>query len=117
LNASIKGMSICLQHLKPIPDLALIDGNRFKPIEGIPHQCIVKGDRLFQSIAAASILAKTYRDDFMKHLHEEFSHYNWQQNKGYPTAAHRKAIEQFGACRYHRQSFTLLPPQLKLNIE
>jgi ribonuclease HII len=92
----------------------LVDGNRFIPYKKIPHQCFVKGDGRFASIAAASILAKTYRDQWMEKLHQEFPHYGWDRNKGYGTAQHRKAIEKWGLCNYHRKSFRLLPDQQKL---
>ena len=91
------------------PEYLLIDGNRFKPYQNIPHQCIVKGDGKYAAIAAASILAKTYRDEFMQKIHAPFSHYGWDKNKGYGTAIHRKAIEDFGLCSYHRKSFNILP--------
>jgi ribonuclease HII len=90
------------------PDFLLIDGNRFRPYDGISHQCIVKGDGKMMSIAAASILAKTHRDEFMKRIHEEFPQYGWNVNKGYPTKAHREAIARFGATPYHRHTFRLL---------
>jgi ribonuclease HII len=100
--------------LKKKPGLLLVDGNRFIPFKKIPHQCFVKGDARFASIAAASILAKTYRDQWMEKLHQEFPHYGWDRNKGYGTAQHRKAIEKWGLCSYHRKSFRLLPDQQKL---
>lgn len=114
LQASYKAMHHALDKLTAIPGLLLIDGNRFKPYRKIPHQCIVKGDGKFASIAAASILAKTYRDEFIKTLHLEFPQYGWHNNKGYGTLQHRKAIETFGICPYHRKSFNILPVQLKL---
>jgi len=89
----------------------LIDGNRFKPYKKIPHQCIVKGDATYASIAAASILAKTYRDELMQKLHEEFPQYGWNQNKGYGTAEHRNAIKEIGLCKYHRKSYNISPLQ------
>ncbi|HRG25037.1 MAG TPA: ribonuclease HII, partial [Chitinophagaceae bacterium] len=92
----------------------LIDGNRFCPYKKIPHQCFVKGDGRFASIAAASILAKTHRDEYMIKLHEQFPQYGWDKNKGYGTAVHRKAIEQFGLCDHHRKSFNLIPAQKEL---
>jgi ribonuclease HII len=116
LNASIKGMQQCAQRLNPVPSHLIVDGNRFKPIENIPHTCIIKGDSKYLSIAAASILAKTYRDEYMCRLHEEFPMYNWKQNKGYPTAEHRRAIAQYGPCKYHRLTFRLLPDQLQLEL-
>src|SRR5690606_15553365 len=91
--------------------------NRFKPFSNIPYSTIIKGDSKYLSIAAASVLAKTYRDDFMENIHEEFPMYNWKKNKGYPTIEHRKAIKEFGSIIYHRKSFKLLPEQLKLDFE
>ena len=91
-----------------------MDGNRFHPFELVPHQCVIKGDGKYQHIAAASILAKTYRDDYMKKIHAEFPDYQWHQNKGYPTQVHRKAIQKIGPSPYHRKSFQLLPKQLEL---
>lgn len=114
LKASFKAMHLALDKLKKKPELLLIDGNRFIPYKKIRHQCFVKGDGHFASIAAASILAKTYRDEYMQQLHEEFPHYNWKKNKGYGTLEHRKAIEQAGLCKYHRKSFRLLPVQPEL---
>jgi len=116
LNASIKAMQMCLIALQPTPTYIIVDGNRFKPVANIPHQTIVKGDAKYLSIAAASILAKTYRDDYMEQLHEEFPMYHWNKNKGYPTLEHRDAIRKYGSCKYHRQSFRLLPEQLKLEL-
>ncbi len=109
LNASFLAMHRAIQQLSITPDFILVDGNRFKPYPHIPHNCIIKGDGKFQSIAAASILAKTYRDDYMIQLDQEYPVYGWKQNKGYPTKAHRAAILTDGACPYHRQSFRLLP--------
>jgi len=114
LKASIKAMHQAVTLLKKKPGLLLVDGNRFIPFKKIPHQCFVKGDARFASIAAASILAKTYRDQWMEKLHQEFPHYGWDRNKGYGTAQHRKAIEKWGLCSYHRKSFRLLPDQQKL---
>ena len=114
LQASYKAMHLAIDQLKKKPELLLIDGNRFKPYKKINHQCIVKGDGKFSSIAAASILAKTYRDAYMQKIHLEFPNYHWTKNKGYGTADHRKAIEEFGLCKYHRKSFNILPNQLKL---
>lgn len=105
LNASILAMHKALDLLKLKPEHILIDGNRFKPYPFTPHQCIVKGDAKFASIAAASILAKTHRDDLMEKLHLEFPHYQWNKNMGYPTIAHRKAIENHGRCKWHRMTF------------
>ncbi len=116
LNASFLAMHRALESLGQQPGLILVDGNRFKPYRQTPHHCIIKGDGIYLSIAAASILAKTFRDDHMDHLHQEYPQYNWLSNKGYPTPAHRLAIAQHGATRYHRQSFTLLPPQLRLPL-
>lgn len=108
LWASVKAMHLAVEKLKKKkPQLLLIDGNRFKKYKRIPHQCVVKGDSLYASIAAASILAKTYRDDYMVKLHESFPHYQWNNNKGYGTAVHRKAIEEHGACIHHRKSFNI----------
>jgi ribonuclease HII len=109
LWASVKAMHLAVDKLKKRPQLLLIDGNRFKKYRRIPHQCIVKGDSLYASIAAASILAKTYRDDYMLHLHESFPQYQWKSNKGYGTAVHRKAIEEHGLCIHHRKSFNIQP--------
>jgi ribonuclease HII len=115
LNASILAMHRAVDGLKLRPEHLLIDGNRFKAYHDIPHTTIVKGDGKYLSIAAASILAKTYRDDYMMKLHQEFPLYAWDKNKGYPTAAHRAAIARYGTTPYHRLTFTLLPPaQLSL---
>lgn len=108
LKASIKAMHLAVKALRHPPEFLLIDGNRFVPYPGIPHQCFVKGDGIYACIAAASILAKTYRDEYMKELDLEFPHYGWKQNKGYPTLQHRAAIKVHGASPYHRLSFTLL---------
>ena len=116
LNASIKAMQESILKLNPKPEYIIVDGNRFKPVLDIPHSCIVKGDAKFMSIAAASVLAKTYRDEYMNKIHEEFPMYNWKQNKGYPTQEHREAIRKYGITKYHRISFRLLPEQLKLEI-
>ena len=109
LRASIEAMHRAIRQLKVRPEALLIDGNRFYPFEDIPHMTIVKGDGKMMSIAAASILAKTYRDDFMTQIDQEFPQYNWRVNKGYPTKDHRTAIAQHGATKYHRMSFRLLP--------
>ncbi|MBC6491940.1 ribonuclease HII [Flavihumibacter stibioxidans] len=109
LQASWLAMHKAIKQLSIGPGLLLIDGNRFKAYPGIPHRCVVKGDATFMSIAAASILAKTYRDDHMKLLHEKHPQYDWKQNKGYGTAVHRNAIERFGLCEYHRKSFAISP--------
>jgi ribonuclease HII len=116
LNASFLAMHRAIESLNTKAELLLIDGNRFNPYPEIPHECIIKGDGKFLSIAAASILAKTYRDDIMKELDAEFPAYNWKQNKGYPTKQHRKAIAEFGANIHHRKTFQLLPTQLVLDI-
>ena len=116
LNASIKAMQESIVKLNPTPLYIIVDGNRFKPINNIPYSTIVKGDSKFMSIAAASVLAKTYRDEYMNKIHEEFPMYNWKQNKGYPTKEHREAIRKYGTTKYHRMSFRLLPEQLKLEI-
>lgn len=109
LNASIKAMHKSIDQLIPKPEFIIIDGNRFKPYDNIPHETIIKGDGKYLSIAAASILAKTYRDLYMDKIHEEFPMYHWNQNKGYPTKAHRDAIRTYGITKYHRKSFRLLP--------
>lgn len=114
LNASFLAMHRAVEKLNPVPEHLLIDGNRFNPYPGIKHTCIIKGDGKYMNIAAASVLAKTYRDEIMEKLHDEFPQYAWKSNKGYPTKKHREAIKQFGATPYHRQSFTLLPAQLRL---
>ena len=116
LKASFKAMHLAIDQLKPKPQLLLIDGNRFIPYKKIPHHCIIKGDGKYANIAAASILAKTFRDAYMKQLHEEFPQYRWDQNKGYGTLQHRKAIEQYGLCKYHRRSYNILPQQSKLGF-
>lgn len=109
LNASFTAMHRAVDKLQTKPELLLIDGNRFNPYDGIDHECIVKGDGKFLSIAAASVLAKTYRDEYMETIHNEFPQFEWQKNKGYPTKAHRDAIREHGSNKYHRQSFSLLP--------
>lgn len=109
LKASFVGMHRALDQLVKIPELILVDGNRFIPYKSIPHQCIIKGDGKYLSIAAASILAKTYRDDLMVRLSELHPEYGWERNVGYPTKEHRKAIEKHGITPYHRKSFRLLP--------
>lgn len=107
LQASVKAMHVSVSRLSTRPGLLLIDGNYFRKYRRIPHQCIIKGDATYASIAAASILAKTYRDEYMKKLHEEFPHYNWASNKGYGTPEHRKALDEHGICKYHRRSWRL----------
>lgn len=136
LNASMKGMQECILKLKHKPDFIIVDGNRalnaklglkntfgrqfsleeIEHLKSIPNQSIIKGDGKFLSIAAASILAKTYRDLYMEQIHEEFPMYNWKQNKGYPTKEHREAIRKHGTTKYHRMSFRLLPEQLELDF-
>lgn len=107
LNASIKAMHLAIDQLKKKPVHIIVDGNRFKPYKKIPHTTIIKGDGIYSSIAAASILAKTYRDDFMLAQHDLFPHFNWKKNKGYPTRDHRIAIQQHGSCALHRMSFSV----------
>lgn len=116
LNASILAMHKALSQLKITPEFIIVDGNRFKPFKEIPHQCIIKGDSKYMSIAAASVLAKTARDFYMEELHEEYPMYNWKQNKGYPTKEHREAIRKYGTTPYHRKSFRQLPEQLTLKL-
>jgi ribonuclease HII len=116
LNASILGMHRAIEGLSCAPEFIAIDGNRFKPFGKTPFECVVKGDGKFLHIAAASILAKTYRDEYMTALHNDFPQYNWKQNKGYPTMQHREAIRNHGATIFHRKSFKLLPDQLDLNL-
>ena len=108
LNASIKAMHLAIKKLKKNPQYIIVDGNRFYPYGEIPYKCIIKGDGKYQNIAAASILAKTYRDDYMRKIDYEFPQYGWNKNKGYPTVNHRKAIEKYGVTKYHRNSFKLL---------
>lgn len=116
LQASITGMHRAIEQLKIMPEFIIVDGNKFKDFKGIPHETIVKGDAKYLSIAAASVLAKTYRDDYMAKIHQEYPMYNWKENKGYPTKEHRNAIREFGANEHHRKTFRLLPEQLKLKI-
>lgn len=136
LNASMKAMQECILKLNPTPEYIIVDGNRplneklginqkkgkiftkeeIKLLKSIPNQSIVKGDSKYLSIAAASVLAKTYRDEYMNQIHEEFPMYNWKKNKGYPTTEHREAIKKYGPCKYHRMSFRLLPEQLSLEF-
>lgn len=116
LNASILAMHQSIESLNMKPEFIIVDGNKFKPLGEIPFETIIKGDGKYLSIAAASILAKTYRDAYMCKIHEEFPMYNWQQNKGYPTKQHRAAIKKYGITKYHRKSFRLLPDQLTLNF-
>jgi ribonuclease HII len=136
LNASMKGMQECILKLKQVPEFIIVDGNRslnaklglkntcgkqfsdteIALLKSIPNQSIIKGDSKFLSIAAASVLAKTYRDEYMDQIHEEFPMYNWKKNKGYPTKEHREAIRKYGTTKYHRMSFRLLPEQLELEF-
>lgn len=116
LNASIEGMHRALAQLSITPRHILVDGNRFKPYKDIEHHCIVKGNSKYMSIAAASILAKTHRDEYMLQLHERYPMYDWASNKGYPTKKHRAGIAEHGITPYHRRSFTLLDPQLTLDF-
>lgn len=116
LNASILAMQESILKLNPEPEHIIVDGNRFKPLKNIPYTTIIKGDSKFISIAAASVLAKTYRDAYMDKIHEEYPMYNWKQNKGYPTKEHREAIRKYGTTKYHRMTFRLLPEQLSLDI-
>ncbi len=114
LKASFKAMHIALDQLKTIPQFLIIDGNRFIPYKKIPHLCIVKGDGKYASIAAASILAKTYRDAYMEKIHAQFPQYGWNRNKGYGTEEHRIGIEKNGLCMYHRKSFNIVPQQINI---
>ena len=114
LNASFKAMNVAVQKLSVRPGLLLIDGNRFRTVHDIPYECVIKGDAKYLSIAAASILAKTYRDDLMMTLAEKFPGYKWDTNVGYPTLEHRAGIRSLGITPYHRKSFQLLPSQLEL---
>ncbi len=117
LKASFKAMHLALDNLKRTPKYLLIDGNRFIPYKDVKHKCIIKGDGLYASIAAASILAKTYRDEYMQRLHDEHPLYNWNNNKGYGTEAHRIAIEAYGLTKYHRMSWSFNTSQLSLDFE
>nr|AOE06248.1 ribonuclease HII [uncultured bacterium]CBL87526.1 ribonuclease HII [uncultured Flavobacteriia bacterium] len=108
LNSTIKAMHLAIKKLKETPQYIIVDGNKFYPYKDVPYKCIVKGDGKYQNIAAASILAKTYRDDYMRKIEYEFPEYGWNKNKGYPTVTHRKAIEKFGITEHHRNSFKLL---------
>lgn len=114
LKASFKAMHLAIDKLKKKPQLLLIDGHMFYKYKRVPHQCVVKGDSIYASIAAASILAKTYRDEFMRNLHFEYPHYGWFNNKGYGTAEHRRGIESHGLCPYHRKSFNIQSAQLEI---
>lgn len=117
LNATYLAMHEAIKTLKIKPELLLIDGNRFKSYPNISHVCHVKGDGKFASIAAASILAKTHRDEFIKKIHNEFPQYNWAKNKGYGTASHKENYEKFGSSKYHRKSFHFKPKQIKIDFE
>lgn len=117
LNASIKAMHLALKDLATKPEYIIVDGNRFKPFGKIPASTIIEGDAKYLSIAAASVLAKTYRDEYMLTLHAKYPHYKWDTNKGYATLKHRAAIEKFGPCDYHRMSFTLTKNQLSFDFE
>jgi ribonuclease HII len=117
LQASIKSMHAAIKKLAVSPQQLLIDGNYFKPYKKIPHRCIVQGDGLYASIAAASILAKTYRDDYMLQLHAKHPQYNWAQNRGYGTREHQQALNRYGPCRYHRSSFRLQYPEAVAETE
>lgn len=116
LNASFLAMHRAIDQLDCPKDLIIVDGNRFNAYNDIPHECIVKGDSKYMNIAAASILAKTYRDEYMAKIDKEFPEYNWKKNKGYPTKEHRTAIKEYGATIYHRKTFKLLPDQLSLDL-
>jgi ribonuclease HII len=117
LKASFLAMHLAVQQLNTAPELLLIDGNRFTPYPSIPHKCIIKGDAKFLSIAAASVLAKTYRDEFLEKMHQEFPVYDWSKNKAYPTKKHRESIIKYGITSYHRKSFNLFPRQQRLDLE
>jgi ribonuclease HII len=114
LRASIKAMHLALDQVKIVPDIILVDGNKFSAYKNIEHKCIVRGDSIFRSIAAASILAKTYRDELMHNYAIEFPEYHWESNVGYATLRHREAIKKFGVTRYHRKTFRQLPGQMDL---
>ena len=117
LNASIKAMHLALMRLKKQPEFIAVDGNRFHPFENIPHHCVIKGDAKYLNIAAASVLAKTYRDDYMDKIHEKYPDYLWNKNKGYPTIAHRAAIKLKGPTPHHRKSFQLLAKQFEIDFK
>lgn len=117
LRASIKAMHLALDQLNQKPEFIAVDGNKFVPYTNIPYQCVIKGDGKYRNIAAASVLAKTYRDAYMEKIHQEFPQYGWHQNKGYPTQSHREAIIQYGTTAYHRKSFRLVPEQLKIDFD
>jgi len=109
LQASFEAMHRCIDKLSVMPEVLLVDGNRFRKYKAIPHECIIQGDGKYNAIAAASVLAKTYRDAYMQQLHLEYPHYGWDTNKGYGTQVHRNAINSYGLCRYHRKSFSIQP--------
>lgn len=117
LRASFEAMHRAIRQLSIAPQHLLIDGNRFTPFPDVPHTCIIEGDGKYKNIAAASVLAKTYRDEYMVKLHDEFPHYCWNSNKGYGTPAHREAIAAFGITEHHRKSFRLIPDQMELSFE
>lgn len=117
LKASFKAMHLALDQLTLKPELLLIDGNRFIAYKKVRHECIIKGDGLYTSIAAASILAKTYRDEYMLNLHQQFPYYAWHSNKGYGTLEHRRAIESFGLCDHHRKTFNISSLQIEIDME
>ncbi|MEO7308488.1 MAG: ribonuclease HII [Ferruginibacter sp.] len=117
LQASFTAMHLALDQLQVIPEFLLIDGNRFRAYTHIPHECIIQGDGKYTAIAAASILAKTYRDEFMQNIHPEFPQYGWNNNKGYGTPEHRYAIEQYGLCCHHRKSFNIQPAQFARSVQ
>ncbi len=117
LQATYNAMHQAIDKMGIIPGLLLIDGNRFRPYATITHRCFIKGDGIYASIAAASVLAKTYRDDYMRELHDHYPHYNWKSNKGYGTPEHREAIARFGLCSYHRKSFSIIPEQVEFDFE
>lgn len=116
LNASILAMHTAIARLPTAPNFISVDGNKFKPFENIPHETIIKGDSKLLNIAAASVLAKTNRDAYMRRIHEEYPMYNWKQNKGYPTKEHREAIKKHGISPYHRKTFRLIPQELDLSL-
>jgi ribonuclease HII len=116
LRASVKAMHLAIEGLKREPQFLLIDGNRFYPYKSIDHKTIIKGDSIYFSIAAASVLAKTHRDEYMDKIHNEYPHYGWDRNKGYPTVFHRAAIFKYGITPYHRRSFSLINTQMKLEF-
>lgn len=116
LRASIKAMHIAIEGLEKEPQFLLIDGNRFYPYKNIKFKTIIKGDGIYFSIAAASVLAKTFRDEYMEKIHNEFPEYKWNKNKGYPTAEHREAISKYGITSYHRKSFSLFDSQMKIDF-